>query len=96
MTVKKLLSSFEKWSRFHPGRDKFGNQIQFDSRKAVAWSLDGAIRHCYQSRKNNRVYEIEGKVYKVINSLGYSSNLSNFNDTVSFDTIKKVIDIAGI
>lgn len=109
MRVSQLLSKENRWTKNALARDGNGKAIDcldlihFHNghtldlgKNAVAYSILGAIAHCYSPDDHEQVLDkIHSAMRKVLNDDMY---IAKFNDaeTTTFEDVKKVIEIAGV
>ncbi len=109
MKISQLLNKEQKWIKGTLARDGNGKQINcldilyLDQgrrtldlgRKAVAWSLYGAIATCYVYDDHENVLD---KIRQVMRGLGTNMHIAAFNDheSTTFEIIKKIIQEAGV
>ena len=77
--IKRIQSG---WTRGTWARNKYGNQVEFNSQNACRWCAVGAM---HASIKNN---DIRGQVFKLVNK--EAGGIMLFNDlraTTKFDVI---------
>ena len=91
MKIHELLSDNRKWIRRKSAADKYGYSVEPTSPQAVCWCLSGAIEKCYLGTAENthiRVVIIEYLQRK----LNWTSPLWLYNDAVSYEKIKELVD----
>jgi hypothetical protein len=88
MKVRELLCDESKWTQYANARDGYGLQTSADSPDAVCWCLSGAIDKCYGDcyGNNHRIWIL------VLDNLPSAYGIGYWNDTHSYEDVKKLVD----
>lgn len=92
MTVSELLNKKSRWTTGVSARSFTGSAVLFDSENAVKWCVSGAILKCYIG---SRAAFFLDKANQYAKNKGYQ-DLPHFNDNVSFESVRQLIEELGI
>jgi hypothetical protein len=86
MKVRELLSDESKWTQGAVARDKYGMEIEsVDSPDACCWCLGGALIKCYGDMDSHFEVVLDNIPKRYL-------TISSWNDTHSYEDVKKLVD----
>ena len=94
MTLSELFSEPARWTQYAIARDSSGCIVPPDSKDAVSFCLMGGLEFVYPEDIKHQ--EIRQKLVDAIRAKKPKSNISNFNDTSTYEQVLALVKEIGV